>query len=570
MNNKKQNLKQNKEENIPYMGGEVKTATLDNGAIVNQGLAIPKRGAKIDKIRDGITVLKRFSLDNTVIIEGKEGVIVWDTGGHMEAGKRKYRALREITNKPVKAIIYSHNHYTMGAKAFIPEGENGKEIQIISHPNVHKNITDTAIELDPATTRNGAMHFGSYLPSTGPDAHFQSEAEEGSKTGYIEPTYSVQDGEEMDIDGVEMQFFYTPSDTYDSLTLWLPNYDTVITNSIWNVFPNMYTLRGQPYRDPKDWIKGIDIIRELNPQYLIPEHGNARRTKEESYQLATNYRDGMAFIYSHAVRGINKGLKPDEIADSLELPEHLANHPWLSESYGELKHHVKGIYSGLIGWFSLDAADINPVSIPFRSERIAKGFGGTNKIIDLSNQALEDKEYAWAAELITHVLNIDPDNKKARQIKANALRQLGYTTPASSSRGFYLTQALALEGKVDLNQTPQGLTGLGDDGIEKLPVDQMMKLLEFKINPVSAMNTDKVVAIILTDLKQSFGLHVRKGVAEVSNYKPKKFDITIELSSELWKGIVLGKIKIEDAVSQEQINSSDIKGTIPFFNLFDL
>ncbi|QQK76583.1 MBL fold metallo-hydrolase [Salicibibacter cibarius] len=567
MTNKIQN--QIKEENSPYMGGEVKTATLANGAIVNEGLAFPKREPKIDEIRDGITMLKRFSLDNTVIIEGKEGVIVWDTGGHMEAGKRKYQALREITNKPVKAIIYSHNHYTMGAKAFVPEGEEGKEIQVLSHPDVHKNRTNSAIELDPAATRNGAMHFGSYLPSTGPDAHFGSGAEGGSKAGYIEPTYGVQDGEKMNIDGVEMQFFYTPSDTYDSLTLWLPNYDTVITNSIWNVFPNMYTLRGQPYRDPKGWIKGIDIIRELNPQYLIPEHGNARRTKEESYQLATNYRDGMAFIYAHAVRGINKGLKPDEIADSLEFPDHLANHPWLKESYGELKHHVKGIYSGLIGWFTLDAADINPVSIPFRSERIVNGFGGANKIIDLSNKALDDKEYAWAAELITHVLNIDPDNQKARQIKANALRQMGYATPASSSRGFYLTHALVLEGKVDLNQTPHGLTGLGD-GIEKLPVEQLMKLLEYKIDPVSAKNIDKVMVITLSDLKQDFGLHVRKGIAEVSNHKPKKFDMTIELPSEIWKEIALGKTKIEDVVSQDQIRSSDIKETIQFFNLFEM
>src|SRR5690606_24738202 len=102
----------------PYMGGKVETATLSNGAIVNKGLAVQKRGPKTEKITDRITLLKRYSVDNSVIIEGNEGVIIWDTGGQMEAGKRKYQALRELTDKPVKAIIYSHYHYAMGARAF--------------------------------------------------------------------------------------------------------------------------------------------------------------------------------------------------------------------------------------------------------------------------------------------------------------------------------------------------------------------------------------------------------------------------------------------------------------------
>jgi alkyl sulfatase BDS1-like metallo-beta-lactamase superfamily hydrolase len=555
----------------PYMGEEVETATMPNGAIVNKKLFDlmgkgKKFQPKIKKLENGIYVLLGFSVENTVIIEGETGVIVWDTGAHMDVGKRKNQALREITQKPITAIIYSHNHYAMGTRAFVPEGD---EVQIIAHPELHKNITDTAIELGPTITRNGAQHFGFYLPQTGPDATLAA-ADEGA-SGYIPPTYGVKDGEELIVDGVRMQFFYTPSDTYDSLTLWLPDHDTVITNSIWSALPNLYTLRGQPYRNPVDWIGGIDKIRQLNPQYLVPEHGFPMATKEKSYQLATAYRDSIAFIYSQAVRGINKGMKPDEIADSVTLPEHLANLPFLQESYGEFKHHLKGIYSGLIGWFSLDAADMNPVSIPFRSERLIDGFGGKETVIAASKKAFIDKEYAWAAELITHVLNIEPENQEARQIKADALRQMGYATTATSSRAFYLTQALALEGKVDFNHIPPGFPGtLDEEAAKKLPIENLIKLAEYKVCPVKSQQYDNVLAMIFTDVNQEFGLHLRKGVAEFINHKPAKADMSIELSCETWAGIVFGKMKIEDVLADGKASCNGDEGeVVRYFNNFE-
>ncbi|MEH7014727.1 alkyl sulfatase dimerization domain-containing protein [Neobacillus niacini] len=555
----------------PYFGAEVETAQLPNGAIVNKELAFSgSKGPQIIPITDRITLLQGFSVENTVIIEGDEGVIIWDTGSYTAIGKRKYEALRQLTDKPIKAIIYSHNHYAMGTTAFVGDGAG---IEIISHPDLHKNITNGMLELGPSLLRNGGQHFGFYLPRTGPDAGLaavENVADVDKSSGYLKPTYGVKDGEELLIDGVRIQFFYTPSDTTDSLTIWLPDHDLVITNSIWHLYPNLYTLRGQPYRNPVEWINGIDIIRSKNPQYLIPSHGLAMMTREESYELATNYRDGIAFAYSQTIRGINKGLKPDDIADSIVLPEHLANFPQLKEAYGEFKHHIKGIYSGLIGWFSLDAADINPVPISFRSKRIIEGFGGPDHLIDASNKALENKEYAWAAELITHLLNVDPTNPNAKQIKANALRQMGYVTPAVSSRAFYLTQALVLEGKINLEYIPPGFPGTLDENDMKKHVDKSIKLLEFKINPNKSKNIDQILSISLNNLNQEFGLHIRKGVAEFINHRPLNADLRIELTSEILSDIIFGKISIEAAFESDKVKTNeDVKEIAAFFSVFE-
>jgi alkyl sulfatase BDS1-like metallo-beta-lactamase superfamily hydrolase len=537
-----------------YMGGQVEKITMPHGAIVNKlmGDVYQKRkAATIRRIGKRITVLERFSLEHSVIIEGESSVIFWDTGANMGIGKRKYQLLREITDKPIRAIIYSHSHYTNGTRAFVPEGEEGKTIEIIAHPDVHKNCMNSGIELGPSFSRNIAQHFGMLLPRTGPDSppiNYEGKEGEDKSSGYVRPTYEVKHEEELIIDGVRMQFFYSPSDANDSITLWLPDDDAVITNSILSSLPNMYTLRGQPYRDPIKWLKGIDNIRRINPQYLIPEHGDVMLTRGESYELATCYRDAIAFIYCQTIRGINKGLKPDEIADSIKLPTHLANHPRLTETYLELKHHVKGVYSGLIGWFSMDAADINPCSNKVRSKKVVEGFGGIDKVINSAKQSLEHKEYAWAAELISYVLNIEPNNEQAKRIKADALRQMAYATPALSSRNFYLSQALALEGKIDLTKIPAGFSPVDENRISDLPIEESIKVLQYKIDPIKSAVTDKQIALYFTDKEETFGLHIRKGVAEFINKAMPHPDYSISLSSSDWISLIFKKTDVQSLI----------------------
>ncbi|MEH6944205.1 alkyl sulfatase dimerization domain-containing protein [Bacillus sp. JJ722] len=561
----------------PYMGGEVETVTLPNGAIVNKQIGLVPSKSEIIKVKDGIHVLSKYAIENTVIIDGKEGVIVWDTGSHMGAGQRKYQALRELTDKPIKAVIYSHSHYVMGTRAFVPEGPEGENIHVIAHPDLHGNVTDTAIELGPSTLRNGAQHFGFYLPSTGPDAsltaYFEREIEnEDKSSGYVKPTSLVKDGEKMVIDGVHMQFFHARADTDDSIAVWLPDYDVVVTNNVWPMFPNISTLRGQPYRDPTEWIAGVDKIRAINPEFLITSHGPATVTREESYEYATYFRDMIAFVYSQTIRGINKGMRPDEIAERVKLPDHLIKYPRIRDAYGEFKHHLKGVYSGLIGWFSMDAADINPVPIPFRSKKIVEGFGGKEKIIEEANKSLLRKENAWAAELITHVLDIDPDNQEARQIKANALRQMGYVTPAISSRNFYLTQALVLEGKVDFAHIPPGFPGtLDEESMKKLPIENFVRLLEYKIDPEKSANIDKILSITFTDLHQEISLHVRRGVAECINRKPLKADMSIELSRGTWFDIIFGKLDVVDGITAGKVKvNGEQEEVTSLFKVFEL
>jgi len=49
-------------------------------------------------------------LGNSTVIEGDDGLIVYDTGVNAEAGRHIADEIRKISDKPIKAVFYSHHH----------------------------------------------------------------------------------------------------------------------------------------------------------------------------------------------------------------------------------------------------------------------------------------------------------------------------------------------------------------------------------------------------------------------------------------------------------------------------
>src|SRR4030095_12869925 len=105
----------------------------------------------------------------------------------------------------------------------------------------------------------------------------------------------------------------------------------------------------------------IDRLRALRPAHLVPSHGRPVEGEEAIASLLTAYRDAIQFTQDQTVRLINKGLPPDEIAAALPaLPAHLAAHPWVGEFYGTVKHSVRNVYGGYLGWFQGDPTSLDP------------------------------------------------------------------------------------------------------------------------------------------------------------------------------------------------------------------
>jgi len=74
---------------------------------------------------------------------------------------------------------------------------------------------------------------------------------------------------------------------------------------------------------------------------------------------------------------------------------------------------------------------------------------------------------------------------------------------------------------------------------------------------VKSADLEKVVKVTFTDLDRSWSLHIRRGVAEVSEDVPNKVDVTLELPRAVWSQIALNEITLEEAISS---GKASVKG----------
>merc|ERR1712126_217127 len=202
-----------------------------------------------------------------------------------------------------------------------------------------------------------------------------------------------------------MTLYHAPGETNDQIIAWLPKQRILFpADNIYKAFPNLYAIRGTPARDPLQWMKAVDLMRDLKPLILVPQHFLPAFGEECIMDILTCYRDAIQFTHDQTVRYMNEGYFPDQIAEIIDLPPHLKHHPWLQETYGTLEWSIKGVFANYMGWFSGRAYDLNPLTYKEESEEFLKIIllGEQKKplhILKIAEEALDKDKAKWAIRL---------------------------------------------------------------------------------------------------------------------------------------------------------------------------
>ena len=336
-----------------------------------------KMEQRVYKVTENVYSAVGFGIANATMIVGSDGIIIVDTLESTDAAKTVLAEFRKITDKPVRAIVYTHNHsdHTMGVKAFTTEEDVAAgRVQIYAHETMMNTVINNASVVAPALGIRAAYTFG-LLIEKGPEGWVNQglgPAYVVGATGFIAPTKTFRDKLEVTIAGVKLQLLYAPSETDDEIVVWLPEQKLLQSAEViqGETFPNVHTIRGTKFRDPVAWYKSIDKLRSFGAVHLVPSHGRPLSGKEKVEEMLTAYRDGIQYVHDQTIRLLNKGLTPDEIVEQVaHLPAHLANHPWLGEFYGTVRHSVRQIYVGYLGWFEGDPTALDPLPRAEESKR---------------------------------------------------------------------------------------------------------------------------------------------------------------------------------------------------------
>jgi alkyl sulfatase BDS1-like metallo-beta-lactamase superfamily hydrolase len=482
---------------------------------------------RIYRVADRVYCAVGYAIANIIFVVGDDGIVVVDATESVSSAKRIYEDFCAIdpghAQLPVKAVVYTHNHtdHTGGVRAFANEAQIATgDIEIIAHRSLMETVINNANLVGPILAARSAYSFGTLLP---PGATGKVNAGAGpvliaEAATFLAPTRVFDDTLDIVLAGVRFEFRYAPSESDDTLVIWLPELSVLLSADViqGECLPNVHTLRGTRYRDPVRWYCTIDMMRGYHAAHLVPGHGRPVSGEAAVADVLSVYRDAIQFIHDQAIRHMNRGLTQDELADTIpSLPPHLAQHAWLGEYYGSVKHCVRQMYTGQLGWFDGDPASLDPLSRNERARRTVEMMNGVEAVRVAARSALKESDWRWAAELATLLVRLDTSDNDARNIKATALRELGYRTENTNWRNWYLTAANELEHAYD--DVPfAGGGGLASmDVMRAQPLGNALQRLCVCIDPFLSADVHMSVVLRLTDRDASFTLELRRGVLQV-------------------------------------------------------
>src|ERR1035437_6468766 len=130
----------------------------------------PKPGQRRDlqKIRafieQRLDPLPPFGLANSTMVVGNDGVIVIDTLESLTSARNVAAAFRAIGSKPVKAVVYTHNHtdHILGIKAFVKEEDvRSGAVTVFAHSTMMQTAIGNASIIGPILSVRSAVLIGS-------------------------------------------------------------------------------------------------------------------------------------------------------------------------------------------------------------------------------------------------------------------------------------------------------------------------------------------------------------------------------------------------------------------------
>ncbi len=478
-------------------------------------------------------------LGNATIIEGDDALIVYDTGVNAEAGAHIAAEIRKISDKPVKAIFYSHHHgdHYNGTSAIVdPVDVAAGDVAIYAWENFEAERISEFGEIAARQAMGVAYYGGAFLPPEDRHHHGIGTLPAGGTAGFVPPTHLLSEDTVLDISGVELNVFYTGGEAISEFGIHIPDYDMVIiADEFFTGIPNMHTIRGSKPRLPENYLNALDRVLGIGPEWLLGSHIMPIQGKEYIGETVARYRDATQYLWDQSIRLINKGYTPVEMQHALkDLPDHLVEPPYSVPMYGTPITTVPEFFTGWVSWFNGDSTDLFPSEPKSKADRYVALMGGTDAVLAAAKAAHADRDHQFAAELAQLVVRAEPKNEDGKLVKAAALRALGYQQLNPIARSWYLTGALELEGTLDPDQILLAMTAmLAPQGTARETVSGW----RYQLDTEKAGQTRLSVGIRVTDSGEQVTVRLRNTILLVEEGIADDSDAIVEVTSTQLAGL---------------------------------
>lgn len=237
-------------------------------------------------------------ISNSAFIITKNSVILIDTGSSQMYGEQVKKAIKKITNKPIKYIINTHHHpdHFLGNSAF-------KEVDIYA-------TTDTSEEI----STNGKLYIKNMYMQLG-------TIEKGTS---VKTPNKILRKKTLILDGYPLEISYLHGHTKSDLVIYDKNTNILYSSDL--VFN--HRALATPHANLKEWINSLKKLEKIDYDICVPGHGvafNDKKPIEQNIKYLQTLEKNLNY-------GLENGLDTFEILE-LEVPKDIKGFSMFEEEY---------------------------------------------------------------------------------------------------------------------------------------------------------------------------------------------------------------------------------------------
>lgn len=386
----------------------------------------PKIEVRREELEPG--VWRATGVSNAYLVKLPGGYVLIDTGLPHQAA-RQMELLEAVMDGPLLYIVLTHSHidHAGGAKRWISRHPDAK---LVAH-EAFLSMQRTLVELGPYFSRRGRMAMPDLVSAT----EQSQQADPLFIQGGLAPEILVDDDEPLVLEFGERRLEVLPmpgGEGADGLGVWLPDRGILFTGDLtgphFPAFPNLYSIRGERYREFLPYIRSVDLALRLEPRVVAHGHFDVIRGRDYIREALTRQRDAVQYVHDQTVAGMNAGKSLPELMREIQLPPELA----LSEGYGRVMWSVRALWETYTGWFDFESTtSLYPVPAREVHADLVAAAGGVSPILARARARLEAQQPVKALHLVEVAEAVEPRNRDLLVLKQRSLDMLRERAVAS-------------------------------------------------------------------------------------------------------------------------------------------
>ncbi len=387
-----------------------------------------RKDATVEVVGDGIAHFHGFC--NVGFAWGDGQALAVDTSNPV-MGAAAAAALRELTPDPLAYIVYTHGHvdHVGGASAFIASAEERGHARPVVW--AHELVPERFRRYLATWAWNNEVNRRQFQLPAGIDAFPKR---------FVPPDQTYRDGATLRLGAEPVELHHAKGETDDATWVWLPQRATAMVGDLSvQSLPNTGNPN-KPQRYTREWAETLEAIAGRRPRIVIPGHGDPLRG-DHALEVLQETARALRYLHDAVQERLNAGLWPDEIVDAgIDLPDDLAQKPYLRPIYGCAEFVVRDVLRTYAGWWGGNPAELMPAGRTAVARDVVD-VAGRDRLVDKVRALQRQGELRRALHLAVLLARAEAADATMQELVAQICDALAERESSFIVRNFYRSAA---------------------------------------------------------------------------------------------------------------------------------